>query len=323
MRRDTDNIVVDRIRGLFQILFGLFIDFIAFVKIIFCVKLDDIDLIYSNWSRSLIGEFISKIYNKKHICHLHELYSGHFSISPLFRNQIKWVNNSTCLFIAVSIAVKDSWSKNGLDEDKICVVYNGINVESFERRKNRNDNTLRMVMVASINKSKGQYYLIRAVGNLPAYIRKKIIVHYYGEETENGEIKKIISYAKYKGINVSFMGYCNSIHRVLKNYDIGICCSRGEAFGLSIVEYMAAGLLTIAPNESGCKEIISNGVTGYLFNSFSELTELLLEVINDYNSNSKLMDDAISDVKNRFNSLDYSSRLMDAFMSSSVKGLLF
>lgn len=321
MRRNTNNIVVDKIRGLLQIIYGFFVDFIAFVRILLFVKIDDIDLIYSNWSRSLIGEVISKIYNKKHICHLHELYSGHYNIRPLFHNQIKWINNNTCLFIAVSAAVRDNWSKNGLDENKIRVVYNGINVESFERRKKTDDITFRMVMVASINKSKGQYYLIRAIGNIPVDVRRKIIVHFYGEENEKGEIKKIISYAKHKEINVSFMGYCNSIYSILKNYDIGISCSKGEAFGLSIVEYMAAGLLTIAPNECGCKEIISNGVTGYLFNDISELTQLLLEIINDYNSNSKLIDAAISDVKERFDSLDYSSRLMNAFMSSSIKDL--
>jgi glycosyltransferase involved in cell wall biosynthesis len=62
-----------------------------------------------------------------------------------------------------------------------------------------------------------------------------------------------------------------------------------EHFGISIVEAMASGAVPIVYNAGGHKEIINNGVTGYVWNTPQELVKLTCNLIdkNAYSSITK------------------------------------
>jgi glycosyltransferase involved in cell wall biosynthesis len=62
-----------------------------------------------------------------------------------------------------------------------------------------------------------------------------------------------------------FTGFRNDVIKILPSCDIGIQLSLGEAFSLSILEYLCAGLATLAPDNCGNTEAIENGVNGLLF----------------------------------------------------------
>ena len=70
---------------------------------------------------------------------------------------------------------------------------------------------------------------------------------------------------------VNFKGYCKNIPEILKEYDVGILASKGDAFGTVTAEYMAAGLLTIATYT----ELAEHGKTGlrYNFGDFDQLSK--------------------------------------------------
>ena len=54
---------------------------------------------------------------------------------------------------------------------------------------------------------------------------------------------------------------------------------KAEHFGISIVEAMSAGAIPFALNSGGPREIIENGVTGYLYDSIDALKELTIETL--------------------------------------------
>ena len=54
-----------------------------------------------------------------------------------------------------------------------------------------------------------------------------------------------------------------------------------EHFGISICEAMNAGCIAMAPNRGGPREIIENGINGYLFEDAVELIELTRSVIHN------------------------------------------
>jgi glycosyltransferase involved in cell wall biosynthesis len=62
-----------------------------------------------------------------------------------------------------------------------------------------------------------------------------------------------------------FAGRRTDIRSILPSCHIGIQLSRGEAFSLALLEYLSAGLATLASDVGGNREAIDHGKTGFLF----------------------------------------------------------
>jgi glycosyltransferase involved in cell wall biosynthesis len=62
-----------------------------------------------------------------------------------------------------------------------------------------------------------------------------------------------------------FAGRRADVRSILPGCDIAIQASRGEAFSLSILEYLSAGVPTLAPDHCGNAEAVASGVDGFLF----------------------------------------------------------
>ncbi len=56
---------------------------------------------------------------------------------------------------------------------------------------------------------------------------------------------------------------------------------RFEHFGITTVEALAAGCLPIVINKAGQKEVVENGVNGYLWNTTEEMKKITLQCINE------------------------------------------
>ena len=73
----------------------------------------------------------------------------------------------------------------------------------------------------------------------------------------------------FAGSPVTFMGYLSGdrLSQAYASADIFVFPSRLETFGLVVVEAMAAGLPVVAARVGGVSEIVSEGETGYTFDS--------------------------------------------------------
>lgn len=241
-------------------------------------KLDmkSFDLIHTNLSRDLLGGVLAERNGIPHIWHIHELYKAHYQLSFLRENQVKWMAEHADRFIAISKTVADEWIESGLPREKVKIVYNGIDLSKIERKCGTLDsNLLRLVMVGHIVPPKGQEQVIIGLSKLPQEVRAHVLFDCYGEGTEDYK-EKLQQEAKDLGVNLSLKGYCSEIGSVLKEYDVGVNYSRGEGFGLSTVEYMAAGICPVVANTGANEELIENGKNGCIFDyknedSFKEL----------------------------------------------------
>ena len=74
---------------------------------------------------------------------------------------------------------------------------------------------------------------------------------------------------EFAGLPATFMGYLRGkrLSRAYASADIFVFPSRLETFGLVVVEAMAAGLPVVAARVGGVRDIISEGVNGYTFES--------------------------------------------------------
>jgi len=83
---------------------------------------------------------------------------------------------------------------------------------------------------------------------------------------EGPEKKTILSLIREHGIEKAFSlnGFIDDMSRFYKGLDLYINTSIHEGLPMSILEAMAYGLPIIAPNIGGIKEILQNGIEGYL-----------------------------------------------------------
>ena len=243
----------------------------AIKKIESCIDLKQIDLIHTNLSRDLLGGEISSKHKIPHIWHIHELVKTHYELTFLRNNQIEWMTQHADCFIAISNTVAGEWIQAGLTKEKVRTVVNGIDLSNISSKKTYlESNILKLVMVGHLVPAKGQLAIIRKLSKLPDHIRKNVRLDCYGEGSEEYK-KHMVTIASDLDVQLSLKGYKTTIGSELKNYDIGVNCSKGEGFGLSTIEFMAAGICPLVANTGANEEIITNQKNGYVFDYESDV----------------------------------------------------
>lgn len=265
------------------------------------VDLSSIDIIHTNIDRDIIGCTLAKKHGIPHVMHLREFATGHYNVEPLYEGQYEEYNQSVDRYIAISRAVGQNWQESGLDADKISVVYDGIDVERVQQRRDSaaeaveeaapRPRKLRLVMCGDLSSLKGQDQAIRALALIrDAQVRKNITLDIFGEvHTEKaymGEMQSIIEGTGLVG-SVVFRGYTSQLATLLKEYDCGIICTRREGFGLATAEFMAAGLAVIASDTGANSELIEDGVCGLIYH-YQDVADLSAKIETLYKDPAKL-----------------------------------
>ena len=273
------------------------------------IDIENIDLIHSNSTRSDIGMILAKKYNITHVLHLREFGTKgtDYDVCYYRRRPLKFIDDSVDHYIAITNKVKSHWVQvNGYDPEKITVVYNGIDDSDIEPRKleeNKVDDNIRMVFTGFITESKGQKMLLDELILLDKSVLKRIQVDFIGsgDPTYVSELKK---YAVDNGLDkhVNFLGRREDVHASLHKYDIGLVCSRAEAFGRVTAEYMLARLCVLASNTGANDEIIEDGISGILYdyNQKGSLAKKIEYLVNNVDVRKKIAENAYIRAKNNF-----------------------
>lgn len=252
-------------------------------KILKIIEKEKIDIIHTNSSVVDIGAIVAKKANLINIWHLRELGKLDFNFCSVRYNYIKRMNEKNNKFIAISKIVKQTWNERGIDSSKIRIIYDGVDANQFTPKNNvTNKDKVKIVMCGSFCEAKGQKILVEAVNKLKSYEKEKLVIDFYGK-TEGKyyrELKKLIHNYNLNNI-FSFKGYVNNVPSILNQYELGVLCSRSEAFGRVTVEYMMSGLCTIAPASGANLELIPDecGIL-YKAESSNELSQVLASIIN-------------------------------------------
>ena len=95
-------------------------------------------------------------------------------------------------------------------------------------------------------------------------------------EDINKDIEKIVH-----ALNMLQIFCYDDIKKILPCCTIGLTASLGEAFSLSILEYLFSGLVVLAPNHCGNSEAILDGVNGFLYEpgNIAEVVSKIQDVI--------------------------------------------
>lgn len=161
---------------------------------------------------------------------------------------------------------------------KITVIHNGIDLEAFERElihfSQQENQKIRthllkaspddeiMLTIAALHPRKGLVYLLEAFKKVhEAEPHTRLII--IGEGPQKKELEKKIKKLKLTE-SAAILDYQENIPKILKSADLFVLPSVKEAFGLVLLEAMAAQLPIIASNVGGIPEIVEHQKNGIL-----------------------------------------------------------
>jgi len=168
--------------------------------------------------------------------------------------------------VCVSKQVENYLKSIGVKEEKLELIYTGIDTEKFiptikkDYKKIWNvDNEVVIGIVAVLRGAKRHKDLLYAIKDLE---NVKLVIVGDGPQREN--IEKLIRELKISS-KVIMMGHQENVPEILPNFDIFVLPSNIEALGTALLEAQSAGVPVVASNVGGIPECVKEGETGFLF----------------------------------------------------------
>lgn len=164
--------------------------------------------------------------------------------------------------VAISQSVQDYLSREcGLAADKVAIIPPGWDGEPVPPVTEDRPPTI--ICVAGLRPEKGHAFLLTAFGHVLRQVPDAQLV-LVGDGETRPHLEAQVEAEQLQG-HVQFAGVVPEIWPHLARADLFALASASEAFGMAIVEAMAAGLPVVAPRVGGIPELVAPGVCGELY----------------------------------------------------------
>ena len=294
------------------------------------------DIIHSHyWDGGYAGIVLSKMLDIPHVHTPHS--SGKLKklelaveklpvakLKPAYRYHVRIAIEQKILNKAHAIVVICETSRIQLlqyyivDFEKVHVIYPGVDTSHFNPEKKAVDKTIEMhknaiLTMSRIAPAKGLDRVVEAV----SLLKNKVDFHLYmggstqteaspssEEATTTAQLKEMIQRYRLQD-KVSFLGNVNHDHTLpayYRNAEIFVLASRFEPFGLTTLEAMACGNVPIVSNVAGSREIIVDGLNGYIIDTHDRkaLATLLEKLLTDDKLRKKIAANAAFTIKEHY-----------------------
>jgi len=243
--------------------------------------LDRYDILHVHGYTNYATDYLSltrKIHEMPVVITFHGSLSQYSSISNRFW---KTLHNKVMIkfqsfvskFIAVSYFEKDIAARQGISDDRIEVIYNGVDAgffeghrsDFFEERLGIPRDVITLVYLGRLSRSKNLYSLIKATRYLLSAGRKVRLVMIgpnWGEESRLKRLSAELGISNY----VLFVGEVTENEKMtaLASADIFVYPALRDVFSLSVVEASASCVPVVAFASGSNNEMIVDGYTGVL-----------------------------------------------------------
>ncbi|WP_434654706.1 glycogen synthase [Thermoanaerobacterium thermosaccharolyticum] len=183
---------------------------------------------------------------------------------------------------------KDIMKCYNVPEDKIEVIYNGIDLNQYKKtdsniaRKKYGIDGRYILFVGRISRQKGIIHLIDAVKYLPQDV--KVVLCASSPDTEEIKIEMKEKVKLYPNIIwIDKMVTKEEIIELYSNAEVFVCPSIYEPFGIINLEAMACNTPVVASATGGIKEVVVDGETGFLVEPGNpeDLAEHIKKLLDD------------------------------------------
>lgn len=174
---------------------------------------------------------------------------------------------------AVGEAVRQAVIANeGIPAERVGVIYNGIDLETFAKKRHDRDETREeigvgpndfvVIQVARLDYLKDHLTAVRTLDRLASQ-RPEVRLVLVGEGPEREKIEAEIRQRQLLA-HVRFLGLRSDVARLVASADLFLLTSISEGIPLTVIEAMAAGIPVVSTRVGGIGEIVEDGQTGLL-----------------------------------------------------------
>ena len=187
------------------------------------------------------------------------------------RAWLRRIQNLSGAVLANASPIRDALiAEDRFAPEKVHVIHNGIDVEKFRNARDRRDvlfpnvgDGKLVVLVGNMHSDvKGHPWLIECA---PRVTREFPAVRFVlvGDGARRAQFEQQVS-SLGLAQNFLFLGSRADIPDILAACDIAVLPSRAEGLSNALLEYLAAGLPTIASRVGGNSEVVEDGANGFL-----------------------------------------------------------
>jgi phosphatidylinositol alpha-1,6-mannosyltransferase len=259
------------------------------IRLCLFVKKNKIKLVHINSLGKL--HYLTFLCKLMGICSIYHLRS--LMVTRTLTKRTRFIINHSDKIIAHCKHMKKTAIEAGLYENKINVIYNGVNLNEFNpeisggkfrRELGIANNTNLIGMIGRIVPWKGYDDFIKAAKEVLKSIpdTKFVIV---GEAPERSYLDKLIRLSEELGVKdkIIFTGLYSDTPRVFASLDLFVLSSWEEPFARVVLEAQASGKPVIGTNTGGTPEQIIDKVTGLLVppKNPAYLAEAIIKLLRD------------------------------------------
>ncbi|WP_373941983.1 glycosyltransferase family 4 protein [Polaribacter sejongensis] len=247
-----------------------------------------------------LGAFYSKIYNIKHIWHVHEIIQHPKMVAKAYPFLVDWF--SDCVVFNSVASAEHLYKNKPKLKEKSTIIYNGLDrnvpISSKEEQmllrnslfKSIDKSSIVIGLVGRINRHKGQQLLLSVFNELKKNPENNIYLLFVGSTIKSQlflleELKDEIKNKNLENF-VTIVDFQKEIWKFYDCIDIVLVPTTDiESFGLVAIEGMLSKKPVIASNHGGLKEIVIHNTTGLLFepNNASDLKKSIESLLINQN----------------------------------------
>lgn len=243
------------------------------------------DLVHSHtWYANGAGRLAQLLHGIPHVVTAHSLeplrpwkaeqLGGGYRISSAIEES---AFRAADAIIAVSAGMREDILRSypGLDESRVTVVHNGIDLDRWRPAPNEeisrslgiDPDRPSVVFVGRITRQKGLPFLLRAAKELPADVQLVLCAGAPDTPELLAEVQGLVESLQQERSGVVWLDRLlghNELVAVLSGATVFVCPSIYEPLGIVNLEAMACGVPVVGTATGGIPEVVEDGITGRL-----------------------------------------------------------
>lgn len=211
----------------------------------------------------------------------------HFVHEVMVKRMLEEYELSDYIFVLSKYAF-DSFVRHGVLKSKLRMVNPGVDLSRFYPGRDKGNGVFRVCFVGSLTLRKGFHYLLRALDELNIPDLELLI---YGSSSDR-VCNKIVKYYKRRIKIEQRMGDSADGYR---RSSVFLFPTLEDGWGLVVSEAMACGLPVVTTENCGAKDIIEEGVNGFIMpaKSVEAIKDKIMVLYNDRKLLYKMSEEAL------------------------------